>query len=96
MADEIIPVEGENVVQVEETLEQKRERVIRENVDTPFKFLMPRDYQTLTLRGIDAELANCNDVIRAYTEKINEAKARIDVLEAKKAEIVTKVTAGLI
>ena len=80
---------------VEETIEQKKTRVIEENLDTPQTFLV-RDYQTMTLREIDFDVMKLEDTLKLYDSKKVEVKARIDVLKAKRAEIVTKLTKDIV
>lgn len=80
---------------VELTLEERKAKAIEDNLDTPQTFLV-RDYRTMTIRQIDTEIAGHADAIRAYQESIDGIKAKIDVLKAKRAEIVTKITKTIV
>lgn len=80
---------------VELTLEQRKAQAIEANLDTPQTFLV-RDYRTMTIRQIDTEIAGYNDAIRAYEDSIAAIKAKITVLNTKRADIVTKITKDIV
>ncbi len=92
---ETLPEASQTEPVAELTLEQKKAQAIEANLDTPQTFLV-RDYRTMTIRQIDTEIAGHNDAIRAYEESISALKAKIAVLNTKRADIVTKITKDIV